>query len=168
MSPLVLLSLKVAAFADENHVFGKIQFSACRGLRWVCQNLVTLHRVFLTWPLGRSRGGCLIAISCQLERRRRGFLGWRVLTADQSSPSSISWPAQRKMRRRVCGVRVMRRVLFDSEECRAFAASCADQANCALGPSDRKVWIDLAQGWLDLAADIEAAEAGRAPSVRVH
>jgi hypothetical protein len=111
---------------------------------------------------------CLIAISCQLERRRRGFLGWRVLTADQSSPSSISWPAQRKMRRRVCGVRVMRRVLFDSEECRAFAASCADQANCALGPSDRKVWIDLAQGWLDLAADIEAAEAGRAPSVRVH
>jgi hypothetical protein len=30
-----------------------------------------------------------------------------------------------------CGVRVMRRVLFDSEECRAFAASCADQANCA-------------------------------------
>jgi hypothetical protein len=40
---LVLLSQKVAAFADENHVFGKIQFSACRGLRWVCQNLVTLH-----------------------------------------------------------------------------------------------------------------------------
>jgi hypothetical protein len=44
---------------------------------------------------------CLIAISCQLERRRRGFLGWRVLTADLSSPISISWPAQRKMRRRV-------------------------------------------------------------------
>jgi hypothetical protein len=43
---LVLLSQKVAAFADENHVFGKIQFSACRGLRWVCQNLVTLHRGF--------------------------------------------------------------------------------------------------------------------------
>jgi hypothetical protein len=43
---LVLLSQKVAAFADENHVFGKIQFSACRGLRWVCQNLVTLHHGF--------------------------------------------------------------------------------------------------------------------------
>jgi hypothetical protein len=43
---LVLLSQKVAAFADENHVFGKIQFSACKGLRWVCQNLVTLHRGF--------------------------------------------------------------------------------------------------------------------------
>jgi hypothetical protein len=45
-SALVLLSQKVAAFADENHVFGKIQFSACKGLRWVCQNLVTLHRGF--------------------------------------------------------------------------------------------------------------------------
>jgi hypothetical protein len=43
---LVLLSQKVAAFADENHIFGKIQFSACRGLRWVCQNLVTLHHGF--------------------------------------------------------------------------------------------------------------------------
>ena len=43
---LVLLSQKVAAFADENHVFGEIQFSACRGLRWVCQNLVTLHHGF--------------------------------------------------------------------------------------------------------------------------
>ena len=43
---LVLLSQKVAAFADENHVFGRIQFSACRGLRWVCQNLVTLGRGF--------------------------------------------------------------------------------------------------------------------------
>jgi hypothetical protein len=40
---LLIMSQKVAAFADENHVFGKIQFSACRGLRWVCQNLVTLH-----------------------------------------------------------------------------------------------------------------------------
>jgi hypothetical protein len=45
-SLLVLLSQKVAAFADENHVFGKIQFSACGGLRWVCQNLVTLDRGF--------------------------------------------------------------------------------------------------------------------------
>jgi hypothetical protein len=43
---VVSLSQKVAAFADENHVFGKIQFSACKGLRWVCQNLVTLHRGF--------------------------------------------------------------------------------------------------------------------------
>jgi hypothetical protein len=34
---------------------------------------------------------CLVAISCQLERCWRGFLGWRVLTADPSSPSSISW-----------------------------------------------------------------------------
>jgi hypothetical protein len=34
---------------------------------------------------------CLVAISCQLERCWRGFLGWRVLTADRSSPSSISW-----------------------------------------------------------------------------
>jgi hypothetical protein len=54
----------------------------------------------------------------------------------------------------------MRRVLFDPEECRAFAASCADQANCALDPKSQKVWTDLAQGWLDLAADIEAAEGG--------
>jgi hypothetical protein len=61
----------------------------------------------------------------------------------------------------------MRRVLFDSEECRAFAASCADQANCALGPSDRKVWIDSAQGWLDLAADIEAAAARVERSMRL-
>jgi hypothetical protein len=45
-SLLVLLSQKVAAFADENHVFGKIQFSASGGLRWVCQNLVTLDRGF--------------------------------------------------------------------------------------------------------------------------
>jgi hypothetical protein len=43
---LVLLSQKVAALADENHVFGKIQFSACRGLRWVCQNLVMPHHGF--------------------------------------------------------------------------------------------------------------------------
>jgi hypothetical protein len=42
----------------------------------------------LTGPLGRSRGGGLIAISCQLERCWRGFLGWRVLTTDLSSPSS--------------------------------------------------------------------------------
>jgi hypothetical protein len=54
----------------------------------------------------------------------------------------------------------MRRVLFDPEECRAFAARCADQANCDLDPKSQKVWTDLAQGWLDLAADIEAAEGG--------
>jgi hypothetical protein len=30
----------------------------------------------------------LIAISCQLERCWRGFLGWRILTTDLSSPSS--------------------------------------------------------------------------------
>jgi hypothetical protein len=39
----------------------------------------------------------------------------------------------------------MRRVLFDLEECRAFAARCADQANCDLDPKSQKVWIDLAQ-----------------------
>ena len=43
---LVLLSQKVAGFVEKNHVFGKIHFSACGGLRWVCQNQVTLHRGF--------------------------------------------------------------------------------------------------------------------------
>jgi hypothetical protein len=62
----------------------------------------------------------------------------------------------------------MRRVLFDPEECRAFAVSCADQANCALDPKSQKVWVVLAQGWLDLAADIEAVEDGRVPSTPVH
>jgi hypothetical protein len=62
----------------------------------------------------------------------------------------------------------MRRALFDPEECRVFAATCADQANCAFGPTDRKVWVDLAQGWLDLAADIEAVEEGGVPSAPVH
>jgi hypothetical protein len=55
----------------------------------------------------------------------------------------------------------MRRSLFDPEECRAFAASCADQADCAVDPKNQKVWVDLAQRWLDLAADIEATEDGR-------
>lgn len=43
---LILLSQKVAGFVEKNHVFGKIHFSACGGLRWVCQNQVTLHRGF--------------------------------------------------------------------------------------------------------------------------
>jgi deferrochelatase/peroxidase EfeB len=43
---LILLSQKVAGFVEENHVFGKIHSSACGGLRWVCQNQVTLHRGF--------------------------------------------------------------------------------------------------------------------------
>jgi entry exclusion lipoprotein TrbK len=63
---------------------------------------------------------------------------------------------------------VMRRALFDPEECRIFAATCADQADCELDPSNQKVWVDLAQGWLDLAADIEAVEEGRIPSAPVH
>jgi hypothetical protein len=62
----------------------------------------------------------------------------------------------------------MRRVLFEPEECRAFAASCADQANCALDPKSQRVRVDLAQGWLDLAADIEAVEDGRSPLAEVH
>jgi hypothetical protein len=45
-SLLILLSQKVAGFVEENHVFGKIHSSACGGLRWVCQNQVTLHRGF--------------------------------------------------------------------------------------------------------------------------
>jgi hypothetical protein len=62
----------------------------------------------------------------------------------------------------------MRRVLFDPEECQIFAASCADQADRAADPKSQKVWVDLAQGWLDLAADIEATEDGRVPSAPVH
>jgi hypothetical protein len=61
----------------------------------------------------------------------------------------------------------MRRALFDPEECRVFATSCADQADQALDLSNRKVWGDLAQRWLDLAADIEAVEEGRIPSAPV-
>jgi hypothetical protein len=68
----------------------------------------------------------------------------------------------------VCGVSVMRRALFDPEECRVFAATCADQADRELDPSNQKAWVDLAQGWLDLAADIEAVEEGRVPAAPVH
>jgi hypothetical protein len=62
----------------------------------------------------------------------------------------------------------MRRALFDPEECRAFAVSCTDQADSAVDASNRKVWVDLAQGWLDLAADIESVDEGRIPSAPVH
>jgi hypothetical protein len=62
----------------------------------------------------------------------------------------------------------MRRALFDPEECRVFAASCADQADRELDPSNQKAWVDLAQRWIDLAADIEAVEEGRVPSATVH
>jgi hypothetical protein len=72
------------------------------------------------------------------------------------------------MRLRVRGVTIVRRALFDPAECRGFAASCADQADRALDLSNRRVWVDLAQRWLDLAADIEAVEEGRAPSAPVH
>jgi hypothetical protein len=58
--------------------------------------------------------------------------------------------------------------MFDPEKCRVFAASCADQADCTLDPSNRKLWMDLALRWLDLAADIEAMEEGRIPSAPVH
>jgi methyl acetate hydrolase len=43
---LVLLSQKVAAVVETNHVFGEIHFSACEGLRWVCQDQVTRRRGF--------------------------------------------------------------------------------------------------------------------------
>jgi hypothetical protein len=62
----------------------------------------------------------------------------------------------------------MKRVSFNPEKCRLFAVSCADQADLALDPSNRKVWVELAQKWLDLAADIEAVEQGRIPSGPVH
>jgi hypothetical protein len=61
----------------------------------------------------------------------------------------------------------MRRALFDPEKCRVFAANCADQADYAVDPSNRKVWVDLAQRWLDLAADIEAVKDGRIPTASV-
>jgi AhpC/TSA family len=38
---LALLSQKVAAVVETNHVFGRIHFSACGGLRWVDQDQVT-------------------------------------------------------------------------------------------------------------------------------
>jgi hypothetical protein len=41
-------------------------------------------------------------------------------------------------------------------------------ADRAADPKSQKVWVDLAQGWLDLAADIEATEEGRVPSAPVH
>jgi hypothetical protein len=41
---LVLLSQKVAAVVEMNHVSGEIHFSACEGLRWVCQDQVTRRR----------------------------------------------------------------------------------------------------------------------------
>jgi len=43
---LGLLSQKVAAVVETNHVFGEIHFSACEGLRWVCQDQVTRRRGF--------------------------------------------------------------------------------------------------------------------------
>jgi hypothetical protein len=58
--------------------------------------------------------------------------------------------------------------VFDPEECRILAATCADQADRELDPSNQKAWVDLAQGWLDLAADIEAVEEGRVPAAPVH
>jgi hypothetical protein len=62
----------------------------------------------------------------------------------------------------------MSRALLNPEECRVSAASCADHADRALDPGNRTVWVDLAQGWHDLAADIEAVEEGRVPSAPVH
>jgi hypothetical protein len=67
-----------------------------------------------------------------------------------------------------CGVSVLRRVLYDLEKCRVFAATCSDQAERAPNPSNRRAWVDLAQQWLDLAADIEAIGEGRVPSAPVH
>jgi hypothetical protein len=36
----------------------------------------------------------------------------------------------------------LRRVLYDPEKCRVFAANCSDQADRALDPSNRRAWID--------------------------
>jgi hypothetical protein len=44
ISSIVLLSQKVAAVVEMNHVSGEIHFSACEGLRWVCQDQVTRRR----------------------------------------------------------------------------------------------------------------------------
>jgi len=46
VNTLVLLSQKVAAVVETNHVFGEIHFSACEGLRWVCHDQVTRRRGF--------------------------------------------------------------------------------------------------------------------------
>ena len=49
---LLLLSYNVAAFADEESMnLARFYFLACEGLRWICQNQVTLHRGF--WRLSR-------------------------------------------------------------------------------------------------------------------
>jgi hypothetical protein len=46
MNRLILLSQKVAAVFETNHVFGEIHFSACEGLGWVCQDQETRRRGF--------------------------------------------------------------------------------------------------------------------------
>jgi hypothetical protein len=45
-SLLVLLSQNAAAFVEKNHIFEKAHFSACGGLRWVCQDRGTWRRGF--------------------------------------------------------------------------------------------------------------------------
>jgi hypothetical protein len=57
--------------------------------------------------------------------------------------------------------------LIDPEKCLVFAASCAEQADRAVDRINRKVWVDLTQRWLDLAADIDSVDEGRAPSVPI-
>jgi hypothetical protein len=43
---LILLSQKVAADGEENHLFGKIHGSAVGGWEWVCQDQTMLKRGF--------------------------------------------------------------------------------------------------------------------------
>jgi hypothetical protein len=52
--------------------------------------------------------------------------------------------------------------VFDAEDCRANAARCAELATCAADPADREIWVQIAYGWLAMAADIER---GAAPSM---
>jgi hypothetical protein len=50
--PLVLLSQKVAADGEENHLFGKIHGSAMGRLKWICQDRTMVTRGF--WPMSRG------------------------------------------------------------------------------------------------------------------
>ena len=52
MSLLVLLSQKVAAKGEANHLFGKIHGSAMGRLKWICQDRTMVTRGF--WPMSRG------------------------------------------------------------------------------------------------------------------
>jgi arylsulfatase A-like enzyme len=49
---LVLLSQKVAAKGEANHLFGKIHGSAMGRLKWICQDRTMVTRGF--WPMSRG------------------------------------------------------------------------------------------------------------------